>query len=155
MTDLVINNAVEQVIVAGANDVVDVNITNNNIVIERADDVTLETIEVSVSLKRDDVYFDVISPVIEVIEVAQQGPMGPAGPAGSGGSGDVLQNIFEPLNQDSAYRGDSILGTLTSTAAWIIVKISIQEDGSALEQFADGNNESVHVWDDRALYTYA
>ncbi|PHS23490.1 MAG: hypothetical protein COA83_09635 [Methylophaga sp.] len=150
MSELVVNETHNDLIIAGDDNQLDVVIVQHDVMVDGGHELTVLPVEVNLELSTDDLSLDIVEQSIEVLTVGAQGP---AGPAGSGG-GAALQTIFEQLGVDNGFRGDSALGTLTSQPLWQVVKIIIQEDGTPMELYADGDDAFVHIWDDRAGFNY-
>ena len=66
------------------------------------------------------------------------------------------EQLVDYLSDTQLYRGESVVGTLSSDASWRIRWIIISADGSsALTRYADGTDDFDNVWDDRATLTYS
>jgi len=52
------------------------------------------------------------------------------------------------------YLGIADPNTATSAAAWAIMEVTKQTDGSIRTRWADGDDNEDNVWDDRAGLTY-
>jgi len=68
---------------------------------------------------------------------------------------DMLQ-LFEYTGTSLTYHGVAKPGTATSAARWQIKKYTYDGNGNVTSiKFADGTNDYVAVWDNRAGYTYS
>lgn len=53
------------------------------------------------------------------------------------------------------YRGEADPGTATSSAFWRIRRITLNSEGDAITEWADGNANYDNVWDNRASLSYS
>jgi hypothetical protein len=150
MAELAINETVNDLVVAGDDNTLDITIEQQQITINNDDELVLSPVSVGLELKSDDVSLELIQPEVQLLTTGEQGPMGPAGTGGS----PTLQTIFEQITDDYGYRGDADLGVLTSQPKWQIRKIVILGDGTPDELYADSDAGFIHVWDDRAGLNY-
>lgn len=68
---------------------------------------------------------------------------------------DYITYIDYDSGTNPVYIGRAEPGTATSAAGWQIRKITYSGDDPTTVLFADGTNEYIKVWDDRATYTYS
>jgi hypothetical protein len=54
-----------------------------------------------------------------------------------------------------SYIGEALPGTANSAAEWRIFRLNEANDPDLQIQWASGNAEFIHTWDDRATYTYS
>jgi hypothetical protein len=93
----------------------------------------------------------------------------PYAPSNGLGFGDYLNQLGSATGDDVAslrmevdfvsdtllYQGFADPGTLTSEASWRIMKITFTgADEDVSRVFANGTNDFVHVWDNRAALSY-
>lgn len=67
------------------------------------------------------------------------------------------ENFTKAIDEVSAtviYVGTAPIGTAVSTALWQIKKITVSGTVTLI-QWANGDDDFIHVWDDRASYTYS
>jgi YD repeat-containing protein len=65
------------------------------------------------------------------------------------------QLIAYDASDRAEYIGIAQPGRATDGAAWQIKKLTYDASGNVTAiRFAEGNNDFVHVWDDRATYDY-
>lgn len=72
----------------------------------------------------------------------------------AGGSTPVPMHIeyAYDANQWLQYRGQAVRGSLTSDAAWLVVKYVRDANGNILQELLSPDNS---IWDDRTTLTYA
>jgi len=68
---------------------------------------------------------------------------------------DFSTNIDYDGGTNPVYVGRAQPGTADSEAGWQIRKITYSGDDPTSVLFADGKNEYINVWDDRAGYSYS
>lgn len=77
----------------------------------------------------------------------------------------VTQNISEDdvpyteeidfVNDDVIYKGYADAGTTMDQALWRIQKITfINDEGDVRKRYANDDSAFIHIWNDRATYTY-
>ena len=66
-----------------------------------------------------------------------------------------LAVVYEPVSSSIAYLGQSAIGTLASSAEWLIMRITYSVTGGVTVEFADGDSEFDNIWADRASLTYS
>jgi hypothetical protein len=72
------------------------------------------------------------------------------------GHGDMRLKVESNAAGDPLYIGRSRPGALTSAAEWQICKCLYDVNGILTDViFADGVNDYIKEWDERASYTYA
>jgi hypothetical protein len=63
---------------------------------------------------------------------------------------------IDVTNNDTViYKGEAVPGTLTSAAAWRISRITIASDNDTVVEWAAGNSNFAHVWDDHLTLSYS
>lgn len=77
-----------------------------------------------------------------------------------GNIGEVAQTVrIDQVDPDATpeiiYRGAALPGTLDSSAAWRIERITIQADGDTDILFADGDDLFNNIWTNRASLSYS
>ena len=74
---------------------------------------------------------------------------------------NALLSIYTQKSENDStgrpiYLGYAEPGTATTAAKWQIRKLTYDSAGAVTDiQFASGTNDFIHVWDNRATYSYS
>ena len=60
-----------------------------------------------------------------------------------------------PGGSSYTYIGNAIPGTAPHEPAWLISRVTVEADGSTIIEFANGNADFQHIWDDRETLSYS
>jgi len=91
---------------------------------------------------------------IEILEFSP-GPPGPPGPPGVSEDEMMYAKRVDMVSDNLLYRGEAVVGSPTSAAAWRVRRITIGVDGDVTEEWAGGNASFDKTWDGRLGYTYS
>ena len=61
----------------------------------------------------------------------------------------------DDVDGNLGYVGYAAPGTATSSAGWAIVKVTYSAASNPTKKWANGSPAYVHIWDNRATYTYS
>jgi len=81
--------------------------------------------------------------------------IGVQGPQGLSEDNMAFAKRTDFVGADLLYKGEAYPGTLTSQAGWRIRRITFDEQGNLVEEWANGNSKFDQVWDDRASLSYS
>lgn len=58
------------------------------------------------------------------------------------------------VNDNLLYKGEATVGTIDSHNGWRIKKITLGNDGDVTEQYANGDDNFINIWNDRLTLNY-
>jgi len=97
----------------------------------------------------------VIEDNFQIVEVAVQGPPGPPGPIGEDLDVPYAKRIDFENNDTVIYKGEATVGSLTSASLWRISRITLNAEGDAVTEWADGVAGFTKIWDDHLTLSYS
>lgn len=91
---------------------------------------------------------------ITILTAGIQGPPGVQGPAGGEEAVPYAERV-DFVGATIIYRGEATVGTLDSAPLWRVRRITLNSEGDATTEWADGNSNFDNIWDNRASLSYS